>query len=87
MPIKLKRKVYKKCIVPLTTFGKHKDKELLMMLKILLRDKIRNEDMRKKIKILDIIKRLLESKWRWVDNVVRQNRNKCRPRETKRGVG
>lgn len=109
IPINLKRKVYDTCVLPIATYGletmaitKNTANRLRVtqrameraMLGICLRDKIRNEEIRRRTKVTDIIKRVAELKWRWVGHVARQNSDRWalkiaqwRPRETKRSVG
>jgi len=43
------------------------------VLGISLRDKIRNEKIRRRIEVVDIMKRISEGKWQWVGHVARQN--------------
>lgn len=64
------------------------------MLGISLRDKVRNEEIRRRSGVVDVIERVAELKWRWVGHVARQNlltwNNRLvhwRPRQTKRSVG
>jgi len=61
------------------------------MLGISLRNKIRNEEIRRRTKVVDIMKRISESKWQWVGHVARQNHDSWTARithwRTKRSVG
>lgn len=41
------------------------------MLGVSLRDKIRNEEIRRRTKVVDIIQRIAELKWQWVGHVAR----------------
>lgn len=41
------------------------------ILGLTLRDRVRNEDLRKRIKIKDIIDRITRSKWRWAGHIAR----------------
>jgi Reverse transcriptase (RNA-dependent DNA polymerase) len=108
-PINLKRKVYDACILPVSTYGletvaltqisanKLRVMQRAMersMLGVSLRDKIKNEDIRKKTGIKDIVERIAELKWQWTGHIARQKDGRWtlriiqwRPRETKRSVG
>lgn len=109
MPISLKRKVYEACILPGSTYGletatltERSVKRLRTtqraierrMLGISLRDRVRNEIIRQKTKVTDIIERAAHLKWQWAGHVARQNNSKWtkkliqwRPRETRRSIG
>lgn len=109
IPINLKRKVFDTCILPVATYGletmamtkKTAERLRVMqrameraMLGITLRDRNRNEEIRQRTKVVDIIKRIAELKWQWVGHVARQDQTRWtvrvthwRPRRTKRGVG
>lgn len=109
IPINLKRKVFDTCIMPVATYGletmamtkKTANRLRIMqrameraMLGISLRDRKRNEEIRERTKVVDIIERIAELKWQWVGHVARQDQTKWsnrlthwRPRETKRSTG
>lgn len=109
IPINLKRKVFDTCILPVATYGletmaltKKTANQLRVMqramertmLNISLRDRRRNEEIRQRTKVVDIVTRVAELKWQWVGHVARQDQSKWtsklthwRPRETKRSVG
>lgn len=109
IPINLKRKVYEACILPVTTYGletmtlTERSAERLRttqrameraMLGISLRDRIRNEEIRKRTRVTDVMRRAAELKWRWAGHVARQDPSRWtnkimqwRPRATKRNAG
>lgn len=109
IPINLKRKVFDTCILPIATYGletmamtgRTANQLRVMqrameraMLGITLRDRKRNEDIRQRTKVMDIIKRTAELKWQWVGHVARQDQAKWttkltywRPRQTRRSTG
>lgn len=64
------------------------------MLGTSLRDRIWNEEIRRRTKVTDIIKRIAELKWGWAGHEARQNDDRrtstvinWRPREAKRDRG
>lgn len=109
IPINLKSKVFNTCILPVLTYGMEtmaltvKSANRLKitqraiertMLGIHLRDHIRNEEIRSKTKVKDVMERIATLKWSWVGHVARQDDTKWtkqilnwRPRRHKRGVG
>lgn len=109
IPINLKRRVYNTCILPVTSYGletmsltkksanKLRTSQRAMersMLGISLRQKIRNEEIRRQTKVRDVIEEYATMKWRWAGHVARQQHDRWsykttawRPRETKRSVG
>lgn len=109
IPINLKRKVFDTCILPIATYGletmamtrKTANQLRVMqrameraMLGISLRDRQRNEDIRQRTRVVDVIERFAELKWQWVGHVARQDQAKWtaklthwRPRQTKRNAG
>lgn len=109
IPNSLKKKVYEQCVLPVITYGmetvtltqksanKLQTNQRAMeraMLGISLRDRVRNEEIRRRTKITDIIHRIAELKWRWTGHVARQDPSRWtvrilqwRPRTTKRSVG
>lgn len=109
IPIHLKRKVYDMCILPVATYGLETisitkgSADLLettqramerAMLGISIRDRIRNEEIRRRTKVTDVIRYMAEMKWRWAGHVARQDNSRWsnkvihwRPRETRRSRG
>lgn len=109
IPINLKRKVYDTCILPVSTYGLEtvaltqiNAKKLRIMqrgmersmLGISLRDKIKNEEIRRRTGVKDIVERIAELKWQWTGHIARQKDGRWtpriiewRPREAKRSVG
>lgn len=108
IPINLKRKVYDMCILPVATYEletvtltANSGNRLRIcqrameraMLKISLRDKIRNEEIRRRTGVADVIERVARQKWQWAGHVARNNVKwtkvlmQWRPRESKRSVG
>lgn len=109
IPINLKRKVFNACILPVMTYGMEtmtltiKSANKLrttqraierLMLGISLRDHNRNEQIRRKTKVEDVMKAIATMKWRWVGHVARQEKSRWtkhvtqwRPRLHKRSVG
>jgi hypothetical protein len=109
VPISLKTKVYDTCILPVTTYGLEtmsltaKSQQKLkcvqramerQMLGVSIRDKIRNEEIRRRTKVTDIATRIAKLKWQWAGHVARQDSERWspiilnwRPWSNKRGVG
>ena len=109
LPINLKRKVHDACLLPVATYGletialtvRNAQRLRVMqraierrMLGVSLRDRIRNEELRRRSKIKDVIERIAELKWSWAGHVARQSDTKWplkilnwRPRLTKRSQG
>lgn len=109
VPLCLKKKVFNACILPVFTYGietctlsKASASKLAVtqrameraMLGISLRDRVRNDEIRRKTKVDDVIKRALTLKWRWAGHVARGDENKwtkrllCwRPRSSTRSAG
>jgi Reverse transcriptase (RNA-dependent DNA polymerase) len=109
IPINLKRKVYNSCILPVTTYGMETMTLTVKtanrfrvtqraieraMLNISLKDKIKNEDIRRRTKVRDVIEEIAAKKWRWAGHIARQHSSRWtlrilqwRPRETKRSRG
>lgn len=86
IPMCLKRKVFDQCVLPVLTYGsetltltqktvnKIRITQRAMersMLGVTLRDKIRNEELRRKTKITDAIERITHLKWNWAGHVAR----------------
>jgi len=63
------------------------------MLKISLRNKVPNEEIRRKTQLTDVSEILEQLKWRWADQISRQHERwtykltAWRPKECKRSVG
>jgi len=64
------------------------------MIGITLRDRIRNEEIRRRTKVTDVLSLVAQLKWRWGGLVARQDDHRWahrilvwRPRETKRSIG
>jgi hypothetical protein len=109
VPLNLKRKVFETCVLPVITYGletmtltantihKLKCTQRAMerqMLGISLRDKIRNEEIRRRTKVTDKADRIAKLKWQWAGHVARQKNDRWTPRviswrpwENKRPVG
>lgn len=109
IPINLKRKVFDTCILPVATYGletmaitKKSANQLRVMqrameramLNVSLRDRKRNDEIRQKTKVVDVITRMAELKWQWAGHVARLDKSRWtykithwRPRTTKRSVG
>lgn len=56
-----------------------------VMLNVSIKDKIRNEEIRRRTKVTNIVKDIAKMKWRWASHVARQrlmetqaNQEKCR---------
>lgn len=86
VPINLKRKVFDSCVLPVATYGletvtltqRNAERLRVMqramerrMLAISLRDRIRNEEIRRRTKVTDIIQKVATLKWRWAGHVAR----------------
>jgi hypothetical protein len=61
---------------------------------VALRDRIRNDDIRKRTKVTDIARRIADIKWQWVGHIVRRTDGhwggkvvEWRPRTGRRSVG
>ena len=88
IPLHLKKKIFEVCILPVLTYGletmsltKRSAQRLQVtqramersMLGVSLRDKIRNETLRSKTKLTDVMHRVAKLKWQWTGHVARQN--------------
>ena len=86
MPISLKRKTFNACIIPAMTYGCETwtlKKTIVHKLQVAQRamerkifgikitDKIPNEEISVKTNILNIIKHITNTKWRWAGHVAR----------------
>lgn len=109
IPINLKRRAFDTCILPVATYGletmamtkKTANQIRVMqramervMLGIGLRDRKRNEDIRQKTRVTDVIERIAELKWQWVGHVARKDGTHWtyrlvhwRPRRSRRSAG
>ncbi|CAG9837260.1 unnamed protein product [Diabrotica balteata] len=109
LPTCLKRKVFDQCVLPVLTYGaetltltkaaatKLRVTQRRMersMLGITLRDRITNEDIRRRTGVTDIIEKIARLKWRWAGHIARMTDGRWtkrllewRPRENKRNVG
>ncbi|KAH1015706.1 hypothetical protein HUJ04_007048 [Dendroctonus ponderosae] len=108
IPISLKRKVYNVCILPVTingletaTITKGSANRLPVLqramerrvLNVRLRDKITNQEIRRRTRIKDAGKQISRNKWRWAGHVARDDVKwtkkvmQWRPRQSKRSVG
>lgn len=109
MPISLKRKTFNTCILPVITYGAEtltltkatitklqvaQRKMERAMIGVSLRDRVRNEDLRRRTGVQDIIERITRLKWRWAGHVARTKDGRWskkllewRPRADKRSVG
>ncbi len=109
LPQCLKTKVYNQCVLPAMTYGtetwsltvglikKLKVAQRAMeraMLGVSLRDRIKNEDVRKRTKVSDIAQRISKLKWQWAGHIARRTDGRWgrkvlewRPRTGKRSVG
>ncbi|CAG9106243.1 unnamed protein product [Plutella xylostella] len=105
----LKTKVFNQCVLPVMTYGAETwcfTKGLIhklrvaqramerAMLGVSLRDRIRNEEIRRRTKVTDIAKRISTLKWQWAGHVARRADDRWsrkvlewRPRVGKRRVG
>ena len=109
IPQCLKSKVFDQCVLPVMTYGtetwsltiglmnKLKVAQRAMeraMLGVSLRDRIRNEEIRKRTKVTDIAQRISKLKWQWAGHIARRTDDRWgrkvlewRPRTGKRSVG
>jgi hypothetical protein len=109
MDIRLKTKVYEQCILPVMTYGsetltltKASANKLRVaqrameraMLGISLRDRKRNEWIRRKTGVTDVIRKIKSLKWEWAGHIARMEDERWtkrvlnwRPYENKRPIG
>ena len=88
--ITLRRRMYNQCVLPTMTYGaqtwtttKQLENKLQVeqramkrkMLHIILRDKIKNTDIRRQTKVKDIIQKIKVSKWKWAGHLMRREDN------------
>ena len=87
IPISLKREVFGQCVLPVLTYGAE-TKTLMKrgvskirvtqyaiegsMLGITIEDKIRNTEIRRRICVLDAVKRIATAKWNWAGHIARR---------------
>ena len=91
LPISLKRQIFNQCIIPVLSYGaetwattKKLEKKLRVterameriMVGVTRRDKVRNEDLRKKTNARDIIQEIKTKKWRWAGHLARRKDNR-----------
>lgn len=109
IPISLKRKVFDQCILPVLTYGAEtltlttasarklrttQRKMERSMLGVSLRDHIRNEDLRRRTGVTDVIQQIASLKWNWAGHVARMTDGRWtrrllewRPRADRRSRG
>ncbi|CAH2092277.1 unnamed protein product [Euphydryas editha] len=109
IPQCLKSKVFEQCVLPVMTYGaetwsftvglihKLRVAQRAMeraMLGISLRDKVRNDEIRRRTKVTDIALKVCKLKWQWAGHIVRRTDNRWgkkvlewRPRLGKRSTG
>ena len=109
IPQCLKTKVFNQCVLPVMTYGtetwsltiglirKLKITQRAMeraMLGVSLRDRIRNEELRRRTNVIDIAQRISKLKWQWAGHIARRTDKRWgrkvlewRPRTSKRSVG
>lgn len=93
----IKAGIFDACVTPTITYGSqtwaltNSDNQLLQvaqrkmersMLGVTIKDKIRNEDLRKRSKMADISIKCSKQKWRWAGHVARMNDNRWTKRTT-----
>ena len=109
LPMSLRTRMFNECVLHTITYGagtwsttKDLERKLIttqramerQMLRISLRDKVKNTDIRQKTKVKDILEKVKEAKWRWAGHVARMQDNRWtkrltewQPRTGKRKVG
>ncbi|KAL0832165.1 hypothetical protein ABMA28_001622 [Loxostege sticticalis] len=109
IPQCLKTKVFDQCVLPVITYGTEtwsltmgiirrlKVTQRAMeraMLGVSLRDRIRNEEIRRRTKVTDIARRIANLKWQWAGHIARRTDGRWgrkvlewRPRTGRRSVG
>jgi hypothetical protein len=109
LPQCLKTKVFNQCVLPVMTYGAetwnltvklahrlHVTQRAMerCMLGISLRDKVRNEIIRQKTKVTDVVQKCSRLKWQWAGHICRRTDDRWsrrvlewRPRLGKRSVG
>ncbi|RVE41117.1 hypothetical protein evm_014233 [Chilo suppressalis] len=109
IPQCLKTKVFNQCVLPVMTYGSEawsftmgligrlKVAQRAMeraMLGISLRDRVRNDEIRRRTKVTDIARRIAQLKWNWAGHIARRTDGRWggkvlewRPRAGRRSVG
>ncbi len=109
IPQCLKTKVFEQCVLPVLIYGSEtwtltmglirrlKVTQRAMeraMLGVSLRDRIRNEEIRRRTKVTDIARRIAKTKWQWAGHIARRDDGRWgrkvlewRPRAGRRSVG
>ena len=109
LPMSLRRKMYNQCVIPTMTYGsetwtttKQLEQKLRTtqramerrMLNITIKDRIKNEEIRRQTQVKDIIEKIKQAKWRWAGHTARRDDNRWtkrtmdwQPRTGKRGRG
>ncbi|CAG9788817.1 unnamed protein product [Diatraea saccharalis] len=102
IPQCLKTKVFNQCVLPVMTLTARLVHKLKVaqrameraMLGVSLRDRIKNEVIRQRTKVIDIAHRISKLKWQWAGHISRRTDNRWgkrvlewRPRLGKRSVG
>ena len=93
MPQCLKRKVFDQCVLPVMTYGAEtltlttasanklmvtQRKMERSMLGVSLRDHIRNEDLRRRTGVTDVVNQIRKLKWNWAGHVARMSWRRLR---------
>ncbi|MCH9657352.1 reverse transcriptase family protein [archaeon] len=91
LPQCLKTKVFNQCILPIMTYGaetwnlsKEMERKIRAaqhnmersMLNITWKDRLRNEEIRKRTKVKDITRRAKQLKWNWAGHIMRRDDNR-----------
>ena len=97
MPVNLKRKVFNSCVLPVLTYGLEaatmsveQMRRLAVtqrsmerrMIGVTLRDRVRNVEVRKLTKVVDIVERVSRLKWQWAGHIARQENSRWTKRVT-----
>ena len=87
LPLSLKKQIFNQCIIPVLSYGaetwtttKRLERKLRVterameriMIGVTKRDKVRNQDLRKKTKVRDIVQEIKSKKWRWAGHLARR---------------
>jgi len=91
IPLNLRSSVFNQCVLPVLSYAAQTwcfTKGLMdklaktqramerLMLNIKLKDRVRNEDIRKKTKLIDVKQHIASLKWRWAGHTLRQSDNR-----------
>ena len=91
LPLSLKVQVFNQCLIPVLSYGeetwattKKLEKKLRVterameriMVGVTRKDRVRNEDLRKKTNARDIIQEIKTKKWRWAGHLARRHDNR-----------